>query len=48
VYVGFGAGGVYDAYARLLARTMGKYVPGNPSILPKNMRRQPAAGKHSL
>src|SRR4051812_2974418 len=37
VYVGFGAGGVYDVYARLLARFMGKYVPGNPAIVPKNM-----------
>lgn len=30
-------GGGYDLYARLLARHMGKYIPGNPAIVPKNM-----------
>ncbi len=30
-------GGGYDLYARLLARHMGKYIPGNPTIVPKNM-----------
>jgi hypothetical protein len=35
--IGFSAGGAYDAYARILARTMGKYIPGNPAIVPKNM-----------
>jgi tripartite-type tricarboxylate transporter receptor subunit TctC len=39
--VGSGAGGGYDAYARVLARHLGKYIPGNPSIVTKNM---PAAG----
>lgn len=37
VYVGFGAGGVYDVYARLLSRFMGKYIPGTPALVPKNM-----------
>ncbi len=32
-----GAGGGYDAYARALARYMGKYIPGNPSIVTQNM-----------
>jgi tripartite-type tricarboxylate transporter receptor subunit TctC len=35
--IGFSVGGAYDAYARILARTMGKYIPGNPAIVPKNM-----------
>lgn len=30
-------GGGYDAHARMLARHMGKYIPGNPRIVPKNM-----------
>jgi tripartite-type tricarboxylate transporter receptor subunit TctC len=32
-----GAGGGYDAYARALARYMGKYIPGNPNIVSQNM-----------
>ncbi len=32
-----GAGGGYDLYARALARHMGKHIPGNPQILPKNL-----------
>lgn len=35
--VGNNAGGAYDAYARLLARHMGKHMPGNPSFVVKNM-----------
>lgn len=34
-------GGGYDRYARLLARHMGKYLPGKPSVVPKAM---PGAG----
>ena len=37
IVVGFGPGGGYDAYARLLARHMGKHVPGQPSIVVQNM-----------
>jgi tripartite-type tricarboxylate transporter receptor subunit TctC len=37
VIVGSGAGGGYDAYARVLARHMGRYVPGNPSMVVQNM-----------
>jgi tripartite-type tricarboxylate transporter receptor subunit TctC len=39
--VGFGPGGGYDAYARLLARHIGKYIPGNPNVVVQNM---PGAG----
>ncbi|MGE5537734.1 MAG: Bug family tripartite tricarboxylate transporter substrate binding protein [Gemmatimonas sp.] len=35
--VGTGSGGGYDAYARLVARFMGKYVPGTPTIVVQNM-----------
>src|SRR3989442_10420286 len=37
LYVGYSVGGGYDVYARLLARHMGKHLPGNPVIVPKNM-----------
>lgn len=36
-----GPGGGYDAYGRLAARHVGRYLPGNPSVVPKNM---PGAG----
>ena len=39
--VGFTSGGLYDQYARILARQMPKYIPGNPSIIVQNM---PGAG----
>jgi tripartite-type tricarboxylate transporter receptor subunit TctC len=35
--IGTSVGGGYDAYGRMLARNMGKYIPGNPAIVPKNM-----------
>jgi hypothetical protein len=37
LYIGTSVGGGYDAYARMLARHMSKYTPGNPTIVPKNM-----------
>jgi tripartite-type tricarboxylate transporter receptor subunit TctC len=39
--VGSGAGTAYDMYARLLGKHIGKYIPGNPSVIMQNM---PAAG----
>ena len=32
-----GPGSAYDVYARLLARYMGRYIPGNPTIISQNM-----------
>jgi len=37
LYVGYSVGGGYDLYARMLARHMSKYIPGNPTVVPKNM-----------
>lgn len=37
LYIGYSVGGGYDVYARLLARHMGRHIPGNPTIVPKNM-----------
>ncbi len=37
LYIGYSAGGAYDLYARLLSRHLGKHIPGNPAVVPKNM-----------
>jgi len=37
VIIGSSAGGGYDIYARLMARHLGKYIPGHPSLVPSNM-----------
>lgn len=39
--VGSGTGGGYDAAARVAARHLGKYIPGNPTFIVQNM---PGAG----
>lgn len=39
--VGYGPGGGYDITARLVARYIGRYIPGNPSVVVQNM---PGAG----
>src|SRR3954467_13645352 len=39
--IGFAAGGTYDPLARLVARHIGKHLPGNPNVVPQNM---PGAG----
>lgn len=41
IVVGYGTGGAYDLYARLLSRYMGRYLPGNPTFVVENM---PGAG----
>jgi tripartite-type tricarboxylate transporter receptor subunit TctC len=41
IMVGTTAGGFYDRWARLFARHMGKYIPGQPEIIAQNM---PGAG----
>jgi len=41
ILIGFSAGGGYDLYARLLARHLGKHIPGNPTVVAQNM---PGAG----
>jgi predicted outer membrane repeat protein len=37
MYVGSGSGGGYDAIARLVARHMTRFLPGNPNFVIKNM-----------
>src|SRR4051812_32551503 len=37
IVVGFSLGGGYDAYARLLARFIDRYLPGQPRAVVQNM-----------
>ena len=39
--VGYGPGGGYDVYARLVGRHLGRHIPGNPTVVVQNM---PGAG----
>ncbi len=41
IIVGSDSGGLYDLWARLLAKHMPKHIPGNPDIIVQNM---PGAG----
>jgi tripartite-type tricarboxylate transporter receptor subunit TctC len=45
IFIGYGAGGGYDLYSRLLARHLGKHLAGNPTVIPKN---EPGAGSFKL
>src|SRR5215510_2802890 len=37
IVVGYSAGGGYDQYARLVARHIGRYIPGHPNVIVQNM-----------
>jgi tripartite-type tricarboxylate transporter receptor subunit TctC len=39
--VGYGTGGGYDLYARMLGRFLGEHIPGKPTVIAQNM---PGAG----
>ena len=41
IVVGYAPGGGYDFYARVIARHIGKHIPGNPTSIVENM---PGAG----
>lgn len=41
VVIGYTTGGGYDSYARVLARFIGKHIPGQPVVITQNM---PGAG----
>jgi tripartite-type tricarboxylate transporter receptor subunit TctC len=41
IEIGYGVGGGYDTYARVLAKHYGRLIPGNPNVVPRNM---PGAG----
>src|SRR5438067_1170963 len=35
--IGYSVGGGYDLYGRLVARHIGKHIPGRPNIVPQNL-----------
>ena len=35
--IGYPTGGSNDIYARAVARHIGKHIPGNPTVIPRNM-----------
>lgn len=41
IFIGFAAGGSYDYYGHLLARHLGRHLPGNPNVVANSM---PGAG----
>jgi tripartite-type tricarboxylate transporter receptor subunit TctC len=44
IAIGSDAGGTYDLYARTIARTLGKHIPGSPRVIVENM---PGAGGYT-
>ena len=45
IYIGFGGGGSFDFFGHLVARHMGKHLPGNPAVIAQSM---PGAGSFKL
>src|SRR6478736_4292103 len=37
LYIGFGPGGGYDFYGRMVARHLGRHLPGAPTVVASNM-----------
>jgi tripartite-type tricarboxylate transporter receptor subunit TctC len=37
IIVGFSAGGGFDSYSRLIARHLGRHIPGDPAVVVENM-----------
>lgn len=37
MFIGFGPGGGYDLWARVVANHIGKHLPGNPTVTPQNL-----------
>src|SRR5262249_5908983 len=41
ITIGYTAGGSYDLYGRMVARHLGRHIPGQPAVIAQNM---PGAG----
>ena len=50
INIGYTPGGVYDIYARTIARHLGKHIPGRPTVVPREHagRRQHEGGELHL
>jgi tripartite-type tricarboxylate transporter receptor subunit TctC len=42
--IGYGTGGGYDTYSKMLARFLGEHIPGKPTVIAQNM---PGAGSRN-
>ncbi len=42
--IGFGPGGGYDLWGRIVGRHIGRHLPGTPNVVPQNM---PGAGSYT-
>ncbi len=38
LYIGFAPGGTYDYFGRMVARYIGKHIPGNPTVVAQTMQ----------
>ena len=38
LYIGFAPGGTYDYFGRMVARFIGKHIPGNPTVVVQTMQ----------
>ena len=47
LYLGYPPSGAYDIYARLIARYLTKYVPGNPQFIVRYKPAKPSSDAHS-
>src|ERR1700749_933019 len=37
IITGYGAGGGYSAYSQIIAKYLGRHMPGNPAVIAQNM-----------
>ena len=37
IITGYGAGGGYSAYSQVIAKYLGRHIPGNPAVIAQNM-----------
>src|SRR5262245_8490511 len=37
IVIGYTAGGSYDLYGRMIARHLGRHIPGQPTVIAQNM-----------
>ncbi len=45
LYVGYEVGGAYDLYARMVAKHIGKHIPGNPTVIRRTWRAPSAPAR---
>ena len=46
--IGFGPGGGNDTWARTIAAHIGRFLPGKPSVIPRNMEARVACRSRTI